>query len=238
VYHNVGDSLLIQSGGKPVPMTADPERFQASANTSWESTREFQHPGWHYFEDVKTTRQTNQGYEAVFAATELGDAPIHMRALIPAGLATEMTQVQGPPSKGAPEGYRKKPLPAFVMRHKGKAWDNPFVAVYESYGEEPSVRSVERLMSGNVFKGTKITSIVDGQDLTHYILLQEKPDDIYEDRETGIAFTGQFGVVAVDQHGSLRELYIGDGEQLAFGTTVLTTPKGTRAAYRRLSKTW
>lgn len=237
VYHNVGDSLRIQSAGRPLPMTADPERFQAPTKISWESTREFQHPGWHYFEDVKTGKQTDGACEAVFTAAELGDVPIHMRAMIPGGLVTEMTQVNGPPSKGAPERYRKKPLPAFVMRHEGEAWDNPFVAVYESYGEKPSVQSVERLMSGNKFKGVKVTSSVDGQDLTHYILLQENPDDVFEDKETGIVFTGRFGVVAVDQHGSLSEFYIGDGEQLAFGTTTLTTPEGTRAAYRRLQET-
>jgi hypothetical protein len=232
VYHNVGDSLRIQSDGRPLPMAGDPDRFQAPTKISWESTREFQHPGWHYFDNVKSGSQTDKGYESVFTATELGDAPVHMRAMIPGGLVTEMTQVIGPPSKGAPESYQKRPLPAFVMRHEGEAWDNPFVAVYESYGEEPSVQSVERLMSGNAFKGVKITSNADGQDLTHYILLQENPDDIFEDRETGIVFTGRFGVVAIDQHGSLSELYIGDGERLALGTASLTTPQGARAAYR------
>jgi len=159
-----------------------------------------------------------------------------MRALIPGGLETEMTQVNGPPSKGAPEGYREKSLPVFVMRHEGETWENPFVAVYESYGDKPSVQSVERLMSGNILKGVKVTSSVDGQALTHYILMRENPGDIFEDRETGIIFTGRFGVVAIDHDGSLRELYIGDGERLAFGTTVLTTPEGTRAAYRRQSE--
>ena len=153
VYHNIGDSLLIQSGGRPLPMTGDPERFQASAKIAWKFQGNYQHPGWHFFDDVKTGTQTGGDYEAVFTATELGDKPIHMRAMIPAGLTTEIAQVNGPPSKGVPESYRKKPLPAFVMRHKGDAWDNPFVAVYESYDDKPSVQSVERLMSGNTFKG-------------------------------------------------------------------------------------
>jgi len=233
VYHNVGDTLLIQSGGKPLPMTGDPERFGDPAGMSWDVFQgSFQHPGWHYFDDVKTGKQTDGAYEAVFAAAELGDTPIHMRALIPGGLETEMTQVKGPPTKGAPEGYREKPLPAFVMRHQGEAWDNPFVAVYESYGDKPSVQSVERLMSGKVFKGVRITSVVDGQELTHYLMLPEGPDDVYEDAELGIAFKGRFGVVTVDQDGSLRELYIGDGERLTFDATTLTAPEGSRAAYR------
>jgi len=237
VYHNVGDTLTIQSEDKPLPMTADPERFQAPANIDWEFQRDFQHPGWHYFDDVNTGKQTDGTYEAVFTATELGDTPIHIRALIPGGLKTEMTQVKGPPTKGAPEGYREKPLPAFVVRHEGEAWDNPFAAVYESYDDNPSVLSVERLMSGNIFKGVKVTSSVGGKALTHCILLQENPDDIFEDRETGIVFTGRFGVVTVDQDGSLRELYIGDGEQLTLGTTTLTSPEGSRAAYRSLLET-
>jgi len=232
VYHNVGDSLLIQSGGKPLPMTADPEHFGAPAGMSWDVFQgSFQHPGWHYFEDVKTGTQTDGAYDAVFAATELGDAPIHMRAMIPAGLETEMTQVQGPPTKGAPKGYEKKPLPAFVMRHEGETWDNPFVALYESYGDKPSVQSVERLMSGNVFKGVKITSTVDGQDLTHYILLQENPDDIFEDKETGIVFTGRFGVVAVDGAGALHDLYIGSGHHLDYKGTRVAADAATLAVY-------
>jgi hypothetical protein len=233
VYHNVGDTLSIQSGGKPLQMTSDPERFGAPAGMSWDVFEgSFQHPGWHYFEEVRTSQQTDGVYEAVFTATELGNAPIHMRALIPGGLEIEMTKVKGPPTKGAPERYRKKPLPAFVVRHEGEAWDNPFVAVYESYGENPSVQSVERLMSGNVFKGVKISSIVDGQNLTHYILLQENPDDLFEDRETGIVFKGRFGVVTVDGTGALHDLYIGSGHHLAHQGTRLAADQATLAGYR------
>ena len=232
VYHNVGDTLSIQSDGKPLQMTGDPERFGAPAGMSWDVFEgSFQHPGWHYFENVKTGKQSDGGYEAVFAATELGDAPIHMRALIPGGLETEMTQVNGPPTKGAPGLYQKKPLPAFVMRHQGDAWDNPFVAVYESYGDKPSVQSVERLMSGKEFKGVKITSSVDGQGLTHYILLQEDPDDVYEDAELGTAFKGRFGVIVVDQDGSLRELYIGSGHYLAYKGSRVSADAATLAGY-------
>jgi len=232
VYHNVGDTLSIQSDGKPLPMTTDPERFKASAGKSWDVFEgSFQHPGWHYFEDVNTSRQTDEAYEAVFTATELGETPIHMRALVPGGLEAEMTQVKGPPTKGAPKGYEEKPLPAFVMRHEGEVWDNPFVAVYESYGDKPSVQSVERLMSGNLFTGLKITSIVDGQDLIHYILLQENLDDIFEDRDTGITFMGRFGVVAVDGSGTLLDLYIGNGHHLDYNGTGVAADPATLAAY-------
>ena len=209
-------------------MASDPERFGAPAGMSWDVFEgSFQHPGWHYFEDVETGEQTDKGYESVFAATELGNETIHMRAMIPSGLVTEMTQVNGPPSKGAPKGYEEKSLPAFVMRHEGETWDNPFVAVYESYVEKPSVQSVERLMSGNVFKGVKITSTVDGQDLIHYVLLQDDPDDVYEDKETGIVFRGQFGVVAVDGAGILQDLYIGSGQTISYKDTTVDTATQT-----------
>ncbi|MCP4044764.1 MAG: hypothetical protein GY732_02100 [Gammaproteobacteria bacterium] len=232
LYHNVGDTLSIQSGGKPLQMTDDPERFGAPAGMSWDVFEgSYQHPGWHYFDDVKTGKQTDGAYEAVFAATELGDTPIHMRALIPGGLETEMTQVNGPPTKGAPEGYRQKPLPAFVMRHQGDAWDNPFVAVYESYGDKPSVQSVERLMSGDVFKGVKVTSTVDGRDMTHYILLQEGPDDVYRDAAMGIAFQGHFGVVTVDGADALSDIYIGSGHHLDYKDTRVAADAATLATY-------
>jgi hypothetical protein len=231
VYHNVGDTLMIQSAGKPLPMNADPERFQAPARIDWEFQRDFQHPGWHYFEDVETGEPTDRGFEAVFSATELGDAAVHMRAMIPRGMTTEMTQVNGPPTKGAPKGYETKPLPAFVMRHEGEAWDNPFVAVYEAYSEKPTVQSVERLMSGNAFKGVRITSTLDGQDLIHYILLQENPDDLFEDRNADIDFKGRFGVVTVDGAGDLRELYIGSGHYLDYKGTRVAADTATLAVY-------
>jgi hypothetical protein len=231
LYHNVGDSLRIQSDGQPLPMTGDAERFQAPVDISWELNGNYQHPGWHYFDDVKTGKQTARSYEAVFAATELGDTAIHMRALIPGGLTTELTQVNGPPTKGAPKGYEKKPLPAFVMRHEGEAWDNPFVAVYESYDDKPSVQSVERLMSGNEFKGVKIISTVEGQNMTHYVLLQENPDDVFEDMQTGITFKGRFGVVAVDGSGALHDLYIGSGHHLDYKETSVAADATTMTAY-------
>jgi len=91
-------------------------------------------------------------------------------------------------------------------------------------------------MMSSTWSRPPITSAVDGRNLTHYILLQEGPNNVCEDAVTGIAFKGRFGVVAVDQDGSLRELYIGDGEQLTLGTTTLTTPDGTRATLRPLQE--
>jgi len=232
LYHNVGDTLSISSDGEPLPMTVDADRYQASAESEWDNRGDdYQHPGWHYFDDVKTATPGNGPLEAQFTATGLGNEPVIMRALIPAGLTTELTRVTGPGSKGAPKPYVDKPLPAFVMRHQGETWRNPFVVVYESFGDQPSVQSVERLMSGGVFKGVKVTSTIDARDLTQYILLQENRDDTYVDAHTGLSFKGRFGLVTVDDQGVVLEVYIGDGSILSYKDITLTTDVNSRAAY-------
>lgn len=56
------------------------------------------------------------------------------------------TAVKGPKAFRHYEGkLRDLPEPALVVRRKGAAWERPFVAVYEPYGNgvEPQVGSVE-----------------------------------------------------------------------------------------------
>ncbi len=76
-----------------------------------------------------------------------------------------------------------------------------------------------------------VISTVDGQDLTHYILLQEGPDEIYEDAKLGIAFKGRFGVVAVDGADTLHDLYIGSGHHLDYKGTRVAADTATLAVY-------
>jgi hypothetical protein len=73
---------------------------------------------------------------------------------------------------------------------------------------------------------------VDGQDLTHYILLQEGPEDVYENNKLGIAFKGRFGMVAVDGAGALHDLYIGSGHHLDYKGTRVAADAATLAVYR------
>lgn len=230
VYHNVGDRLEITSSGNVLAMKATPDRYQATKNGK--RRRGYQHPGWHYFEDVKTSEPSAGGFEAVFTAEELGDKPVVMRALVPAGLVTEVIQVTAPSSSVAPRTYRKKPLPTFLMRYHGEVWSDPFAVVYESHTGNPSVTSVERLMDGDVFKGVKVTAEIDGDTVTQYVLIQENLDDIYSDQRLDITFKGQFAVLTLSEKENVQSMYIGSGQELAYKDTTLKADGKTHAAYK------
>jgi hypothetical protein len=231
VYHNVGDSLEITSDDKKLVLHDDAGRYQASDKIKWKVQRIYQHPGWHFFENVKSSKPSYAGYEATFTAKKLGDKPVVMRALIPAGLNSEITSVAAPASKSAPAPYTTKPLPTFVLRKKGEAWSNPFAAVYESHTENPAVKSVSRLMDGQVMKGLTVISEVGGKKLTQYILMQENSGDEYVNKDLGIGLKGQFAVITVDSDRNLINAYIGSGHALSYGEFSLVADTKTNAAY-------
>jgi len=237
VYHNIGDSLKITSNGKKRKMNDDTERYQASAKLPWDYHKNYRHPGWHYFEQVKTALLSTKAYEATFTAKKLADNPIVMRALIPGGLKSEITQVKAPKSKSAPPPYDKKPLPTMLIRRKGEAWSNPFVALYESHtqqaGETAAVQSIERLMDGNTFKGVKVAAIVAGKTVTQYVLVQESLEDEYVNADLGIRFQGQFAVITLDENQSLSEAYIGSGKALTYKDQTVVADSKTFAAYKK-----
>ncbi|MBR9908813.1 MAG: hypothetical protein GYB33_00500 [Gammaproteobacteria bacterium] len=233
VYHNIGDRLDVTSNANSVDMEKDGTRYQASAQIPWQVHENYQHPGWHFFEDVKTTPVSSQQYEATFTATKLGNKKVFMRALIPAGLALEVTQVKAPKAYGASEPYNNKTLPAFLLRHNGEAWSNPYTVVYESLteGENYAVQSVDRLMTNGIFKGVKVSVIVAGKELTQYILVQENINDIYQDKSTGIYFQGQFAIITLDSTQTPTEMYLGSGKRLNYNDYNVPINNGSTSGY-------
>ncbi len=231
LYHNIGDTLKITSDGNPLAMSPDQDRYQASDQIPWENHEVYQHPGWHFFSDVKSSTLSDGPYEATFTAGKLGKKPVMMRALIPSGLDTEITRMKAPKAYGAAKPYNEKPLPVFALRHKGEAWENPFAVVYESYTDQPAIKSVERLMKDGEFKGVKVTSNVEGHSYVQYVLIQESIDDDYVNEESGIAFKGRFAVVTLDQHGNWLEAYIGSGHHLNYNDLTLNADEHSHAAY-------
>lgn len=239
VYHNIGDELVITSNNKAVNLKADDGRYQASSKLPWISKgqRGYKHPGWHFFEQVKTKNSSTQQYEATFNARKLADKNIAMRAIIPEGLRIDITQVKAPKAYGAAKPYNKKPLPTFLLRHQGETWLNPFAVVFESITEgknkEPSyaVQSVERIMFNGIFKGVKVKLNVEGKQLTQYVLVQENIDDIYQDESSGIRFQGEFAVITVDEKDNATEMYLGKGVNLQYNQQKLIPSKPSTSGY-------
>ena len=234
MYRNAGEKVEISSNGSPLSMSGDNQRYKASEEIVWERQEVYQHPGWHYFEKVKSSKATSKSMEVIFTANQLGDKPIYMRGLIPGGLETEITSVMAPKSFCAPRPYDTLPIPTFILRHNGETWKNPFTVIYESYDDEPVVQSVERLMSHGVFKGVKVISNVEGKTITQYIILQENMEDEYMNKDLDLFFKGQFGLITLENN-SLKELYIGSGNQLSFQKETLKAKETTHTAYLEMN---
>ncbi|NQY09031.1 MAG: heparinase II/III family protein [Flavobacteriales bacterium] len=231
MYHNIGEKVEISSNGTPLSLTDDSTRYSASGEIVWERQDVYQFPGWHYFEEVKSSKSSSNSMEAIFSANQLSEQPINMRALIPAGLETEITKVMAPKSHCAPKPYDTLQIPTFILRHKGETWKNPFAVVYESYSAEPVVQSVERLMQDGIFKGVEVVSKIEGKTIRQYIILQESIEDEYVNNELQFSFKGQFGLITFDDKYNVTEMYIGKGQNLSYQKDLLRADKTTQAGY-------
>ncbi len=230
VYRNVADALSLTSGGEEVSLTPDTERYAASSSLIWERNRRFRHPGWHFFRDSASAAYGDGPLVAEFTAADLGDESVRMRALIPGGVSQQVTRVAAPTSSVAEPPYDDRSIPAFVLRRQGETWSNPFVVLYESDRGQAAVRSVERLMDGQTFKGVRVTSEVEGREIVQYILIQEQ-EQVYNHPEVPIEFLGTFGILTLSSGGRVEEAYIGDGRSLSYGDFILETARNASSAY-------
>lgn len=235
IYHNLGDNLEIQFSDNTDQFKNNPTRYQASANLPWTLQRQYRHPGWHFFNEVKTHSQTQNGFNATFSASELTDRAIYMRATVPAGLPLEVTKAKAPQSYGAAEPYNKKPTPTMVLRKQGDAWQHPFVVAFESKseGQQYVVQKIERIIEDNAFKGVKVALLVDGSQLTQYVIVQEDINQVFEDSASGIYFKGRFAIITVSANNQVTDMYIGQGHHLKYQDTVLKPSLGQTSAYSK-----
>lgn len=216
LYHNIGDKLEFLNAD--LQLNPTPDRYMENANLPWVQNRQYRHPGWHYFEDVKTSSTYFKDIKVRFSAEKF-EKPIYMDLYIPGCENREYTKVDAPKTFEAPAPYQNKPTPTLVVRKTGEAWDNPFVVVFEPFdgkSDNHSVVSVEKIEQDSNYKGVKVVSKINGQRLIQYIITQEANGN-YSDISLGISFTGSFAVVTTNEYGKLLNLYIGNGKHLEFG---------------------
>lgn len=232
LYHNIGDSLLFLND--ELGLKSTPERYLDNAGLPWEQNRQYRHPGWHFFEEVQTTENYKNGVKVRFVAEKF-EKPIFMDLYIPSDERRDYTKVLAPPTFEAPVPYENDPTPTLVIRKTGEAWDQPFVVVFEPYDgnrENHSIQSVEKMEQDGKFKGLRVQSSVDGSVLVQYIIAQAR-DERFNDEKLGISFKGSFAVITEDAAGKLQHIYIGEGEELRYGTIGVRPPADKRSVYRK-----
>ena len=234
VYHNIGESLHLASDNQALPLGPDDGRYSGPAQLPWVSNKTYRHPGWHFFEKVQISQETDQPIQAVFHAKEAGSSGLGMRVFINGATGRDYASVMAPPAKlNSVKYYEKKNTPTLVVRQRGEAWQKPFAAVFEPYSNSPdtsSVRSVEQLDDAGSFKGFRIVSKVEGKLITQLVLIQDQ-DAVYANEALGLRFEGHFAIVTLSSDDTPQSIYIGHGKMLQIGTTTLAPAPGQTATH-------
>lgn len=210
LYHNLSDEVNI-SGGLNFKPT--PERYMANAKKVWKQNGQYRHPGWHFFENVRTSKLDNEVIQGIFRAKELGSEWLNMRFFVAGNEKEEFTIVDAPKMKRAPKKYANKLTPTFVIRKNGEAWDRPFAVVYEpteGKTDNGSVTSVEEIVVDGKFKGLMIESKIGNDNIKQYVIIQDK-NETFENNH--FKFKGHIAVVTY-RNNILSDIYSGNGSQL------------------------
>lgn len=227
LYHNIGDQLEFKN--RDMVLQPQPDRYQANASIPWLQNEQYRHPGWHFFEDVQTSSAYFHDVKAVFSISNLKGPSIYMGLHIPGFESREYTKVMAPKTFESPKPYDQLPTPTLVIRQHGEAWQSPFVVVYEPFSDDPTnhaIQSVQKLEQDGLYKGLKIVSEIDSEEIVQYVITQSK-GDVFTDEELGIHFEGTFAVITLDGDDQLKDMYIGEGETLTYRDTTLT-PEGSK----------
>lgn len=216
VYHNIGDELKFINDS--ISLKPDNERYMSNSNSQWKQNGQYRNPGWHFFKDVESSNTYESDVKVRFGIKKLKDKPRYMNLFILGNKNREYTKVKAPSTFEAPKPYDKLPTPTLVIRQKGEAWTNPFAVIYEPTFDKDArngVQSVSKLEYKGVFKGFKVISKINNNEITQFIINQEA-NTVFENKKTGIYFKGSFAIITLNQNKKLENIYIGEGFDLNY----------------------
>ncbi len=202
IYHNMGRGLeLMDSNGKPLLLT----------DTSLDPNSGL---GYEFFED-DCSLEYSDGFRGVF---DYSIDDVKMNFWVPGGDGRTVYSLTGPNNHRFYErSLLRVRVPTFMIRQRGQAWEQPFVAVYEPSDDEvaPTIINVRRLQGAprtGEFVGLAVEHTNDNR--IDYILnaTDLNPEHAYED----IKFNGIYGVITTDKNG-LRQIYLGTGTLITWG---------------------
>ncbi|WP_406683262.1 hypothetical protein N1F78_11275 [Seonamhaeicola sp. MEBiC1930] len=217
-YHNLGQELTLTNTNN--------EFFSLNPSEKL-SSKDGDLVAYDYITD-KESIETDQDFKAKFELSIPGEEKVTMNMWMKGEANREVFSAKSPPSEAirggmVPDDIGDMPLLTTIIRNKGEAWNNPFVAVFEPANEsEPStiknISSFKATNAGESFVGLKIESLSNRTD----IIFSSDMDLPCSYNEMSIV--GTYGVVTKDS--SSTNLFLGSGSEIKNGNYSIRTLQG------------
>lgn len=215
IYHNmgIGSEVYNMSGSK--------------MKLSGVSLDSLSGKGYSYFETLGSIN-LKDGFYVDF---NLGVDDTHMRMFMPEGESRTVYQLNSLYNHRYYEASLKKlPVPAVLVRCEGEAWKNPFIAIYEPYGNGADT-VIESVYTGNTKtqNGVAKVSVKRKDGVLDHIIHSDK-DDIEADY-MGIKFNGTYSVISKEGD-KIKSVYTVNGRIVKMkGLSVTAVDGGCFDAY-------
>lgn len=210
IYHNMGTGFdMLTSKGLPISLTNIPLDSLSGK-------------GYSYFTTLGSLK-TDNDFRVDF---HLGVDDTHMRMFMPGNKGRTVFQLNSLFNHRYYEpSLRKLPVPAVLVRQEGEAWNQPFVAVYEPYGNgaESQIKAVYQEKTSVPEGVVKLTVERKHDARKDFIFHSINPET--EADYSGIKFKGIYGVITYKGN-EFETAYIGEGVSLKLKILTVTSISG------------
>jgi hypothetical protein len=181
-------------------------------------------PGYDYFSDV---RQIPAAADTA-AIFDTGYKDIHLKALYPGSPGRSIFAVHAPPMwRTNIADVRTEKTSAVILRQSGEAWQHPFIAIYEPFGNGVNSVVQSAKLATTEVSGDFVAIEVRHTDGTDLVLNATSVNALH--RSGAAVFQGSYGVTSARDDGSVV-LYLGSGKELSNGGIGLNFISGEHAA--------
>jgi len=181
-------------------------------------------PGYDYFSDV---RQIPAAADTA-AIFDTGYKDIHLKALYPGSPGRSIFAVHAPPMwRTNIADVRTEKTSAVILRQSGEAWQHPFIAIYEPFGNGVNSVVQSAKLATTEVSGDFVAIEVRHTDGTDLVLNATSANALH--RSGAAVFQGSYGVTSARDDGSVV-LYLGSGKELSSGGIGLNFISGEHAA--------
>jgi hypothetical protein len=220
VYHNIGDSFVFYDQENR-PLQMEPTEYPLSGDD---------HPGFRYFSDVEKKDHVTQPLKGLFRAKNKGGDELFMHVYLPASSNKTYYRATSPAVKTAGHQYAHKRLPLFTIRSEKEAWTEPFICVFEpTIGKENgTITSVEKIAELCNDENTVIR-VKHRNGSTQLIFQGNNAEAIV--KGNNFSFSGFFGIASLNANGNLEQLYLGEGNHIAYNDVKIIASDAPSSAW-------